>query len=195
MSKKDVGCLRAHNIAKWSRDIEYATLTGDDTVVKLCWGKVDMKREAAVNALSNEMASTYGCNLNLVTSSAISPYIDLPEDTANNKAFKIRVLDTIAAAIKTRRNPVNGIMLDRNGVTEFVVRNIIRFCRSGTKVAYQAQVSATLTKAEIGLLDDVFKLATEYYMEGDEFNEASTVIKIQRKIINQRVRDTLTGRK
>lgn len=193
MSKADLGCLRARNVEKWKRDANFAEVTGDDSELKLCWGGKNMEFEVDVDTLSNQMSKEFRCDLNMVTSSAIRPYIMLPSNTKQQKDFKYKVLECIVTAIKTQKNPVTGKKFGKDGLTEYIVKNIIRYARTGHIVPERVEICTTLTPVQIRILNDVLKEAERKQLDDSSIKTFTTISKIRKLLINQRVKDTCKG--
>lgn len=194
MSSTSVGCLRRHNLAKWRRDLVTAEEFGDDTHLKLCWNCKNMEHEQLVENLSNFMVDKFKCNLDMVKSSAIMPYILLPEITKQDKDFKYKVLECIVIAIKSKTNPVNGKLFSKDGLTEYIVNSIIRYKRTGHTTPVRVEIHTKLTPTEIRILDDVLKEAEKKQLDdGASIKIFSVIAKIRKLLINQRVQDMCKG--
>ena len=194
MSNTSVGCLRRHNLAKWQRDIIEAETFEDDAHLKLCWDCKNMENERLVENLSNFMVHEFKCNLDMVKSSAIMPYILLPEITKPEKDFKYKVLEYIVLAIKTKTNPVNGKPFSKDGLTEYVVNSIIRYKRTGHTTPSRVEIHTKLTPTEIRILDDVLKDAEKKQLDdGSSIKVFTAIVKIRKLLINQRVQDMCKG--
>lgn len=193
MSNTDVGCLRKHNLARWQRDVVEAEATGDDTHLKLCWDCRNMELDLLVENLSSFMVMAFKCNLNMVKSSAVKPYIMLPETTKQEKDFKYKVLECIAHSIKTQTNPVNGKPFGKDGLTEYIVLSIIRWKRTGHKVLPLIEVRAHLTPSQIRTLDEVLEAAERIQLEDSSIVTFTTIKKIRQKLMSARVKAMCKG--
>jgi hypothetical protein len=193
MSNTSVGCLRRHNLAKWRKDTIAAEGLGDDTDLKLCWDCKNMKNEKLVENLSEFMVDAFKCNLDMVKSSAIMPYILLPEITKQQKDFKYKVLECIVTAIKTQKNPVTGKKFGKDGLTEYIVKSIIRYKRTGHIVPERVEICTMLTPVQIRILNDVLKEAERKQLDDSSIKTFTTISKIRKLLINQRVKDTCKG--
>ena len=188
-----MGCLRRHNLARWYGDVAGAKATGDDTTLKACWDCKNMVMEEKVEELSKSMGKLFGCRLEAVTTSAIKPYILLPENTKNQKDFKYKVLECIVTALKTQINPVNGKPFGKDGLTEYIVKSIIRYKRTGHIIPERVEICTTLTPVQIRILNDVLKEAERKQLDDSSIKTFTTISKIRKLLINQRVKDTCKG--
>jgi hypothetical protein len=193
MSNTSVGCLRRHNLSKWERDVVDAETFEDDSRLRLCWDCKNMEHERLVENLSSFMVQEFKCNLDMVKSSAILPYILLPEITKQEKDFKYKVLECIVTAIKTKTNPVNGKKFGKDGLTEYIVKSIIRYKRTGHIIPERVEICTTLTPVQIRILNDVLKEAERKQLDDSSIKTFTTISKIRKLLINQRVKDTCKG--
>jgi hypothetical protein len=193
MSNTSVGCLRRHNLSKWERDVVDAETFNDDSRLKLCWDCKNMEHERLVENLSSFMVQAFKCNLDMVKSSAIMPYILLPDVTKQEKDFKYKVLECIVTAIKTQTNPVNGKPFGKDGLTEYIVLSIIRWKRTGHKVLPLIEVRAHLTPSQIRTLDEVLEAAERIQLEDSSIVTFTTIKKIRQKLMSDRVKAMCRG--
>jgi len=193
MSNKEVGCLRRHNLARWHGDKAAAKATGNDKTLKVCWDCKNMELEQRVDDLSKFMGDTFGYDLDTVTSSAIEPYISLPEKTKLEKEFKYKILECVVFALKNNVNPVNGRPFNKDGLTAYIVTSIIRWKRSGHKTPLTVEIKSNLTPTQIKVLDKLLMDAEEKQLDDGSIVVFTTIRNIRKRLINQRVKDTCKG--
>lgn len=193
MSNTSVGCLRRHNLLKWRSDVLVAEEFGNNEKLKLCWDCKNMENERLVENLNTFMFEEFKCSLDMVKSSAIMSYILLPEITKQEKDFKYKVLECIVTAIKTKTNPVNGKKFGKDGLTEYIVKSIIRYKRTGHIIPERVEICTTLTPVQIRILNDVLKEAERKQLDDSSIKTFTTISKIRKLLINQRVKDTCKG--
>jgi hypothetical protein len=109
----DFGCKRNHDLAAWIRDKS-----------SICWKDRDMEFHADVQAFEVILSKNYGVNLNLVSSNAIRPYMELPENE-----FKLAALKMIVETIRTDKNPFTKKPFTCYGLTQKLVEDIIYWTR------------------------------------------------------------------
>jgi hypothetical protein len=160
MERKDFGCERGHDIAAWRR--------ASENELKTCWRGKDMKHHAAVEALSSALFDEYGCNLNLVSSIAMKPYMQMKEQTDVQKAVKKRVLEMLVSTIKSDKNPFSKKQFGQYGMTEAVVLQIIKFCRTGSAIPDTVRIDFDCTKAEVECLVRLFERARSKCTKEDQ---------------------------
>jgi len=180
VNQKDYGCQRSHDVAAWQRDPK-----------SICWKDRDMEYHAAVEAYNKKLTKVYGVNLNLVSSEAMRPYMDLlppteeeldeAETSDRNKYSKLKrrqakrtrpearklrreALKLIVSTIKSNKNPFSGEEFGYTGLTAEVVDHIIQFCRTGEPYPRRCKRTVYYTRENLTKFEYMFSIFREYAM-------------------------------
>jgi len=177
---RDYDCFRQHLVAAYRKG----------SWNKVCWEEQDMSLKNAVVALTLPFFNTYKVSLDRVSCKALEPWIRLPENTPDEKAFKLKIEKLIAKAIKDEINPVTGFKLDKNGLTRIHMQRIIKFCKTGNHIPDFVEKKVYYRPKDLDTLDEVLSDAKRRAPP----EKAKRITELERRLINDRLRLLLSGK-
>ena len=150
-----------HYLCDIERDVAAWNKLSKSSKEKDCNRRKDMDLRTDYVMLSLQLSKTYGVSLDRTTPSAIRPYMRLKETDPQDAAFKLRVLKMIIKTLDTETDPFTKGTLPNEGMTEVLVRRIIKYCATGCSEPDKVRVYTMCSKRDLKLLNTVFDIARE----------------------------------